>query len=458
MPPSSTDTLTAAGRGARLFAALGAAAALPAFTAGLEQGGEQAVRISLALLGAFVVAGAVAGSIHSLSSALRGRRWSGIATSWALAAGAPMLMLWLFARGALGAIRLSGGDARRAMLLTGWPAVGFLALAALLFGMLMAEAATTDGDAPLLVRPNEDLSRGSILVWMAILLVGWSTFVVLASNQRLEEPTTPVDARRILDDAQEEARVRTNDPQSQIVLGRSLLLLGRYAESQQALEHAVRLEPQNQYTLNALGWVLNQRHRYTDAIEPLQAALRIDPSFGEAYHNLGWANLNRGHLRSAEVSYREAVRLKPRDPAAASEYGLLLYRRGKLAIALQHLLRASKLDPANAFHHSAAAGLLRIHRRFGEASAHLREAVRLDPRWDSGWGELGEMEYLAGNALAADSAFQEARRRDSTYFRDRPLQMAMWRSARRGRVGEVQVTRFYGPAFRVPDTAVVEIP
>jgi Flp pilus assembly protein TadD len=431
----------AALQGALLLAAVGGVGALALLCVSLAHGNTRGAIVALALVGLLLCSGAVGGFVHHTTCRLRERGWSGAAASWSLAAGASLFVLMSFARILLPAAAFRGLDADRVAILTGWSALGYLALAALLFGLLMAHAATTDTAAPLLVPLHDTMPRGTALLWATTALVGWAVISLLAQETSLPLPESAGDARRILAAAQREALLRPHSEHVQMALALSLMRLHRFAEAQPVFERAERLDPRDAYPRNALGWTLNQQHRFAEAVPHLEEAIRIDSQYGDAHYNLGWAYLNLHRLPDAERSYRQVVRLMPDAAGAASEYGLILYRRNKTALAIQQVLRAARLEPRNPRHHATVAFLLRSQARFGEAKAQLDQALQLEPAAAGLWGELGVTEYLMHDAAAATAAFAEAARRDSAYFRQQPMALAMWHSAQRGRTGDVQVSQ-----------------
>jgi Flp pilus assembly protein TadD len=406
---------------------------------GLAQGNVKYVGAATALVGVLFIGGSVGGVVHHEMRQRTDSGWFGTTTSWCLAAWASLTVMALVVRVPVMLADSSGLDARRAEVLTSWPALASLALAALLFGMTMADSSKTDVRAPLSVRLREGVSHMTVLTCATLALVGVTTIRVLNADTRVPMPERGVGAHRVLPDARAEARLRPHDAHAQLVLGFSLMYVGKYDEARPVLERAERLAPDNAYARNALGWMLNQQGLFADAAPHLTEAVRLSPDFGSAQHNLGWALLNLRRFREAEIAYRAATRLMPRIPEAASGYARVLFERDKKDAAAAQQLRAVKLDPRNPARRLNASFILRSAARFAEAKVQLEQGLVFAPGNATLWSELGITNYLIHDAPAAATAFDEAARRESAYFENRPTERAMWRSALRGKTGEVQI-------------------
>ncbi len=102
-------------------------------------------------------------------------------------------------------------------------------------------------------------------------------------------------------------------PRPALLLQRSALLreLGRTAEAEAALDHAVALEPRAVRGWFLLGLCRQDRHDPRGAAAAYRKALAIDPALAEAAVNLGTALQDAGDLDGAKAAYARAVGLRP---------------------------------------------------------------------------------------------------------------------------------------------------
>jgi len=370
------------------------------------------------------------------------KRWKGSwlaeATSWAVLSWVALAIFLLSARVAAAMMDSSHfAIVRIRSLGTG---TGLLAAvcAGALFGMLMAEAESTDERAPFFTSLGEDVGRGTLLKWLSAGIIGWVVFHVVGRREELLIPNNRLEAASILDDAFDEATRRPKHAHSQLVHGIALMELGRSNESIRVLKGAISMDAHLTHPRNAIGWMLNAQDRYAEAIPYLQEAVRIDDSYGNAWHNLGWALAQLQRFREAQVAYARAVELLPFTATAAVEYSGVLLMLRKHDKALAQVLRAVSLDPKHVGYRMRASFLLRTKGRFADARLHLEEVVKLNPRFAFAWADLGVTHYLMQDASAAAAAFAQAEQQDSMFFLRQPLMRAMFRSAKRGSTADVR--------------------
>jgi tetratricopeptide (TPR) repeat protein len=88
----------------------------------------------------------------------------------------------------------------------------------------------------------------------------------------------------------------------------------RRKENDKALEcseKSLALEPENQYTMNNLGYVYLNMGDLDKAFEFWLRAVEIDPKFASAWHSLGEGYEQKGELDKAEDSYKKALAINP---------------------------------------------------------------------------------------------------------------------------------------------------
>lgn len=131
-------------------------------------------------------------------------------------------------------------------------------------------------------------------------------------------------ADRQFDEAEKLARkaasVDADNPTAMYLLGRSLLLLGRYAEAEDALVRSIRLSPRTFAVYNSLGIAYLRQEKFEDAERILTDAL---PLAGEAERRqiagifglsaVGDGYLRRGDKTAALRAYKKALELDDKN-------------------------------------------------------------------------------------------------------------------------------------------------
>jgi tetratricopeptide (TPR) repeat protein len=186
------------------------------------------------------------------------------------------------------------------------------------------------------------------------------------------------------------------------ILGRALMIIGRFDAAQLEFEEGIRLKPDSAEMQYNLGKLFSVQDNWEPARKALEAAVKIDPKYLEALDALGFAlealgddpgavakyqqaialNQERqGHFVSAHVSLaayynrtgdadkalqyaRQALELDPKADAALFQQGKAQERQGQVAAAVESLKQATTLNPrASAYYYVLA----NLYRRLGQA-------------------------------------------------------------------------------------------
>jgi len=153
-----------------------------------------------------------------------------------------------------------------------------------------------------------------------------------------------------------------------VVLGGSLLALGRVAEATAALEAAVKMLPKERIAREQLARAYDRAARPSAAIEQYRALRALAPEDPEYVYQLG-----RAYLRLSEWAME---RLRDVDPGSARIYQVLghNYRvQGRTDLALRAFERAAEADPRLPEIHLA---LAQIHLAQKDWAAARREIER----------------------------------------------------------------------------------
>jgi tetratricopeptide (TPR) repeat protein len=153
-----------------------------------------------------------------------------------------------------------------------------------------------------------------------------------------------------------------------VVLGGSLLALGRVAEATAALEAAVKMLPRERIAREQLARAYDRAARPSAAIEQYRALRALAPEDPEYVYQLG-----RAYLRLSEWAME---RLRDVDPGSARIYQVLghNYRvQGRTDLALRAFEHAAEADPRLPEIHLA---LAQIHLAQKDWAAARREIER----------------------------------------------------------------------------------
>jgi Flp pilus assembly protein TadD len=129
--------------------------------------------------------------------------------------------------------------------------------------------------------------------------------------------------------------------------GTALLLTGRAAEAEQALETAVGLDPMSWRAWNALGRARDARQAWDEARAAYEKALTLTTDQGPVLNNLGMSRLSAKDYDGAAALFVRALEASPDLAAAETNLRLALALDGRYEEAIAGVAAAGLPDALN---------------------------------------------------------------------------------------------------------------
>ncbi len=151
---------------------------------------------------------------------------------------------------------------------------------------------------------------------------------------------------------------------------------GAYGRARGVLEILLGLEPSKAITAeicNYLGYLFSLDGRYSEARNALDQALRLNPNLAEAWYNLGNIAFHKKSLKEALACYERAATSDPKMAAVYTQIGLTLLEIGNISSAYKPLEKALELDTSE---YLANLGLSEYYRRAKDGTKALQEAQK----------------------------------------------------------------------------------
>ena len=161
------------------------------------------------------------------------------------------------------------------------------------------------------------------------------------------------------------ARIDPDYPAPRILLGASLLALGRVEEARVSLEAAVRLAPGEALAHAQLARAHELSGDWSGAVDQLLAVRRLVPDDPERLYGLGQA-----YLRLSEACLRRLHTLHPHSARSHQAQAHNFRLQGRTDLALEAFEQAARADPTLAEVHLAMA---QIHVELGQWADARRE-------------------------------------------------------------------------------------
>lgn len=161
---------------------------------------------------------------------------------------------------------------------------------------------------------------------------------------------------------------------SRLLLGVSLLALGKNSESVRELKHAVRLMPEQPQSHLQLAKAYEASEDWLFAVEQLQRVVELAPREPEFSYQLA-----RAWTKLSGWSYQQIQRLDPKSARLQQGLGQEYAIQEKYDLALNAYHRAAALDPKLPEVHLAMAMILLEMKKFDEALSEIALEQELVP-------------------------------------------------------------------------------
>lgn len=122
---------------------------------------------------------------------------------------------------------------------------------------------------------------------------------------------------------------------------------GRFAEAENLLIEAVRLNPKEVEAYLKLGEVYLQKKEYDHALESLEFAKKLQPKNERIYCDLGLIYNEQQDLPQALAHFQQCVKLSPNNPRNLDNLLTLAITMKKKLLAENTLVQLKKVNPEN---------------------------------------------------------------------------------------------------------------
>jgi len=159
-----------------------------------------------------------------------------------------------------------------------------------------------------------------------------------------------------------------------ILLGASLLALGRVSEARTELERALKLAPREPLARLQLAKICERTSDWAGAVEQYRVLRELKPDEPEYVYGLGQA-----YLRLSEWSLKQLSTLDAGQARFQQAMGHNYRVQGKADLALQAFERAAQADPTLPEVHLAMAQIHIEQKRWADARREIERELRLVP-------------------------------------------------------------------------------
>jgi len=188
---------------------------------------------------------------------------------------------------------------------------------------------------------------------------------------------------------------------------------GELQDAEEAFLEATRAHQEDVLAWKNLGLVRLEQDNYPSAVQALQTAVRLDPEDPDLAMDLASALIDSARGPEAVDLLTGSLERYPRNAALWSSLGRAQHQLGSPEQATLAFQRAIEADPGNAEAEAAPAAvqIARIRYRQGTydvAIESARQAAQWDPGYAAAWHILGLAQQAAGDLEAAATSLDRA--------------------------------------------------
>jgi Tfp pilus assembly protein PilF len=172
----------------------------------------------------------------------------------------------------------------------------------------------------------------------------------------------------------EALRLQPDYGEARLLIGYSLLALGKNAEAVRELERAVKLLPQQPQARLQLAKAYERSHNWFGVVEQYRVLRELEPGNGEYAYQLG-----KAYQKLSDWSYQQIIRVNPGAARLYQTLGQNYLQQGKYELAILEYERALQADPKLPELHLALALIYLEQKRFDEAAKEIELELKLAP-------------------------------------------------------------------------------
>ena len=176
-------------------------------------------------------------------------------------------------------------------------------------------------------------------------------------------------------------RVRGEEKEVLMILGRIYEILGRLDKAIQEINHLMTIEPKSSHLKIYLARLHSMNQRPDKTVKLIEEAIQIDQDNDSLYHSLAIAYISIDQLDKATNAMEKAIALSPQKDSYYFELGALLERTGKFDLAIKNIKRSIELNPMHSNAHNFLGYIYAIQgKSLDLALSHLNKALSIQPK------------------------------------------------------------------------------
>jgi len=156
------------------------------------------------------------------------------------------------------------------------------------------------------------------------------------------------------------------------------------------------------------GWSLLSLGDYAGSIQALGKAIELSPNDAQAESLLGWAQMLKEDYDDALLTFQKVLMREPSNSLARINVGYICLKKRIFGEAIEHLSKAIRManDKKATLYAHYYLGLVYLEREmFEDADTFFRKTLELGPNLIEAYFQLGRAQWFAGDTEAAKATW-----------------------------------------------------
>ena len=158
------------------------------------------------------------------------------------------------------------------------------------------------------------------------------------------------------------------------------------------------------------GWSLLSLGDYVGSIQALGKALDLSPGDAQAESLLGWAQMLKEDYDDALMTFQKVLMREPANSLARINVGYICLKKRIFGEAIEHLSKAIRManDKKATLYAHYYLGLVYLEREmFEDADSFFRKTLELGPNLIEAYFQLGRAQWLGGDQAGAKATWAQ---------------------------------------------------
>ena len=198
-----------------------------------------------------------------------------------------------------------------------------------------------------------------------------------------------------------------SEAEAYLALGELYLYSGQAGLAESQVRKAISINPDDVDAHLALGMVLGELDRHSGALFEFDLAKNRQPGYWRSFNLSGVYHYQRGEFPQAIEDFTQVTLLDPDNTKALNNLGTARYLDGQFAAAIDAWQKSEAINPSRSAYANMGTGYYFL-KDFDRAALMYEKAIAVTPDDHRLWGNLADVERIAGREDAARENYEKA--------------------------------------------------